>query len=600
MEFLKVIKEGFSRNELLKTTVMLSNYHRIQASKDIEEAANYIYRTLKDLELFDTKILKFPYNVSYGNLNPVTGWWVKDAELWCVKPKEELLHSFRQSKTLVVAHSPGGEVETDAVYIGTGDRAKYYEGIDISGKAVVVSGNTYLAYREACRRGASLVMFYRDDVPYDAVPYLSLFLSPDEVKWAKAMALSISRRIAEKIKQHIASGDKVVLKAWVKAGFTNDAEINVVTARLGDNNDEIHVFAHYCHPGGTVNDNASGASLLMELSKVLNEAINRGKLPLPTKHSITFLWYPEYYGSMAYLTHKKDGVGFGVNLDMIGENQELTNSTLNYVRPPTSFFHPYEALIYYELRKALSRSSFSSPKRIISLRFDSLTYESGSDHDVYIINGIPAVMINQWPDTYYHTDQDTIDKFDPDTSILIGSAVGAAILKASTEELDKNLIISYAFEYIGSESYWVDKEIITLRFNYICDKLSQKLAKYVGISINLGKTALEGNEFAGLERPVDIQMRYKYVGPTSVIDLRAILKKLKQEELNDLEEIIKTKKYLRTIVQVLIPYLLRDPKTLNQLRYEIAGEIGANIELFELEKLLNILEKMNLVIKIPA
>ncbi|MCX8186713.1 MAG: DUF4910 domain-containing protein [Sulfolobales archaeon] len=595
MDAFKVIREGFSRQELLATTITLSNYHRIQATEDLEDAAEYIYRTLKELKSFDAKILKYPYSASYGNLNPVVGWWVRDAEIRCLKPKEELLHSFRVSRTLVVAHSPGGEVEAEVTYVGLGDRAKYYEGLKVNGKAVLVTGNTYLAYREACRRGATAVLFYKEDAPYNAVPYLSLFLSPEEIKWAKALALSVSRKTVDELRHNLINGDKVVVKARVDAGYTNDAQINVVTAKLGDSPSEIHVFAHYCHAGGMVNDNASSAALLIELCKVLNEAIDRGKLTLPKKHSIRLLWYPEYYGSTAYLTHNKEEIAFGVNLDMVGEKQEITNSTLCYVRPPPSLFHPHEALLYYELRKALSKASYTSPKKLIGIRFDTLTYEVGSDHDIYIAFGIPAVMINQWPDTYYHTDLDTIDKFDPDTSILIGSAVGASMYRASTNEVAKDLIISYIFEYIGSETHWVSDEIRSLRINYIYDKLSKKLTTYfdkINIAENLipTETPLNKAEDSGKR-----QKMYTYIGPSGIIDLRTIIKSLSEDELDN---ILRNKNYVRTIIQGIIPMLLKSSKTIEQLRYEIIGELGVSVESTELERIVETLLKTKLIIEV--
>ncbi|MEM4498682.1 MAG: DUF4910 domain-containing protein [Sulfolobales archaeon] len=596
MDLLKLFEGGFSSHDLMTSVVNISNFHRIQGSIEMERAARYIYNILKELVSFDSKIMNFPYTTPYGTLNPVVGWWVKDAELWTVRPNEKLLHSFRKSKTLVVAHSPGGEVTAEVVHINCGDRSRCYGDVDVSGKAVLTSGNAFLTYREACRRGASVVLLYRDDAPYDAVPYMSLFLTPDDVRWAKSLALSVSRRTAHDIIQHLKNGDKVVVRAYVDAGYTDGQQINVVSARLGDNPTEIHIFAHYCHPRGTVNDNVSGAATLLELAKVLDELIRRGKLSQPKKHSIVLLWYPEYYGPTAYLPGK-EGVVFGVNLDMIGERQEVTNSTLNYVRPPPSLFHPYEALFYYELRRAISEASFTSPKKSVSLRFDTLPYEVGSDHDVYILLGVPAVMINQWPDTYYHTDLDTVDKFNPKIAILIGSAVGSAAYKASTEGIDKHLVISYVFEYLGSETSWVSDEVRAYRLKYLCRKLSDSMTKYLGNSLNLEKITLQDGGLTS-DEDVTLDREFIYVGPPGILDLRAIVRQLSEAEVDELEVILRSGRYVKTILQCIIPLLLKRRKTVRELRNEIVGEVGVDIGVKELEKILNILVKVGLVIEI--
>lgn len=596
MDLLKLFEESFSSHDLLASVVGISNFHRIQGSVEMKKAAEYIYSILKGLGSFDSKIESFPYTTTYGSLSPVVGWWVNDAELWTIRPNEKLLHNFRRSKTLVVAHSPGGEVTAEVVHISCGDRSRCYDGVDVSGKAVLTSGNAFLTYREVCKRGASAVLLYRDDAPYDAVPYISLFLTPEDVGWARSLALSVSKRTANDIIQHLRNGDRVVVRAYVNAGFTEGQQIKVVSARLGDNPTEIHLFAHYCHPRGTVNDNVSGAATLLELAKVLNELISRGRISQPKKHSIVLLWYPEYYGPTAHLPGK-EGVVFGVNLDMIGEKQEVTNSTLNYVRPPPSLFHPYEALFYYELRKAISETSFASPKKSVGLRFDTLPYEVGSDHDVYILLGIPAVMINQWPDAFYHTDLDTVDKFNPKVAILIGSAVGSAAYKAATGNIDKHLIISYVFEYLGSETSWVSDEVRVYRLNYLRRKLCDSMTKYLGSSFNIEKITLQDGGLASNEGPT-LEGEFTYVGPPGILDLRAVVRQLSEAEVDELEAIMKLGKHMRTILQCIIPLLLKKRKTVRELRDEIVGEVGVNIGFKEVEKMLSILIKARLVVRI--
>ncbi len=587
------LREAFSRQELMEHVSELSMMHRIQGSDGIEEAADYIYEALADLSSFNVEVRDYSYLASYGNLEPLIGWWVKDAELRMLKPHERLLHSFNDSRTLVVAHSPGGDVRAELLYVGPGDRSKYYRGVDVSGKAVLASGNAYLAYREACMRGASAILLFKNDIPEDAVPYIGLFLTPNDMEWAKAVALSISRKTANELIRHVKNGDKVIISAYVEAGFRDNPRAKVVTARLGDALNEVHLFAHYCHPGGTVNDNVSGAATLIEVAKALDRALRKSLIPPLKDYSMVLLWFPEYYGSQAYLGSRDvSNVVFGINLDMIGEDQGITGSVINFVRPPPSLFHPLESVVYYGLRDALSRTvSFSSPKRLVSYKFDVVPYEVGSDHDVYIHFGVPSVMINQWPDNYYHTDLDTIDKFDPSLAMHIGLAVASSVYSALIDGVDEHLLSSYVFEYLGHETSWIDRDIREFRFKYLCKALSTNIVKYCGMQLNrllqCGEVDIRGGEGP----------KYAYRGPLGVIMLRNLIRVLDDADLDELDKLIK-EGFMRTVIQSLIPLLLREPKTLNELKNYLAGELGVNLSEDVLKKSLDILIKAGFLIQL--
>jgi len=595
-ELSKLLREGFSTQELIKFVSDLSYFHRIQGSDGLEAAGNYIYGELKDLSpVFDVRLHRFSYLRGYGTLEPLTGWWVRDAELRLVRPYEKLLHSFRESRTLVVAHSPGGEVEGEVVYVGLGDRAKYYEGVDVNGKVVLAYGTPYLVYREASRRGAAAILLYREDgVPDDAVPYLGLFLTPNEVSDAKAVALSISRRVANELLRRIKDGEVVVVRAKVTAGYREDPQIPVITAKLGDQGSEVHIFAHYCHPGGTVNDNVSGSATLLELVKAFSRIVEGNSVHIPRKHSMVFLWFPEYNGSLAYLLSRGGDVAFGVNLDMIGERQSVTGSVLNFVRPPPSMFHPYEAVLYYELRNSLSTAAtFSSPKRLISIRFDVAPYEVGSDHDVYIHFNIPAVMLNQWPDKFYHTDLDTIDKFDPEVATNVAVGVGSAMYKVSDGDLSESLVRSYVLEYLGAETSWVDGKFSDFRFSYLCRKIVGNLMRYIGKSLNLDLLCSGNDELISVSGE-----RYVYGGPPGIIEFRSLIRKLPEDELFKLQRLLNERRYLRTLLLSLIPLILRKPMTLDELGNAIIGELGVNVDRETLQVLVGTLIKLNLVSKV--
>ncbi|MCD6084679.1 MAG: DUF4910 domain-containing protein [Desulfurococcales archaeon] len=591
-----LLKEVFSIQELIKYVSDLSYFHRIQGSNEIESAGRYIYEVLKETSpLFEVRLHEFSYLKSYGVLRPITGWWVRDAELKLVKPGRKLLHNFRTSRTLVIAHSPGGEVEGKVVYVGQGDRPKHYEGVSVEGKVVLAHGTPYLVYREASRRGAAAVLLYREGRgPETAVPYIGLFLEPDEFKEARTPALSISRATANELIRYIRSGDRPVVHAKVVAGYRDDPHIPVITAKLGDAEDEVHVFAHYCHPGGTVNDNVSGSAVLLELVKTFSRVLEGSSLTPPKKHSIVFLWFPEYSGSLAYLLSRDtSNIVFGINLDMVGEKQCTTNSVLIFMRSPPSMFHPYEAVVYYEVKKLVARASpFSSPKKIVTVRFDTSPYETGSDHDMYLHLSIPAVMLNQWPDRFYHTDQDTIDKFDPEVASLIGVGVGSAAYKVSSADVSEELLRSYVLEYLGSETSWIESNYAEFRFKYLCSKLIGNLRKHYGKTLGLESLCRELGEIHDTSSE-----KYVYTGPPGIVELRLLFKRLPAEEYYRLEDMLSKERHLRMLLSGFIPMVLRKPMSLEELRDVVLGELGISVNENKLRVLLEVLVKSGLAEK---
>jgi hypothetical protein len=218
----------------------------------------------------------------------------------------------------------------------------------------------------------------------------------------------------------------------------------------------------------------------------------------------------------------------------------------------------------------------------------------GSDHDIYIVNGIPAVMINQWPDTYYHTDLDSIDKFDPEITTLISSAVGSATYKLLLNKLDKSLITSYVFEYLGSETSWVSDDVRTYRLYYLHKVLRSRLIKYLNDDLGLGGLNISYDDLTS----GGVGIKYFYRGPPDIIKLKDVIASLGEEDLNYLETILRGRKYLRTVIQVLIPLLLKEPKTIDELKSEVIGELGVDIEYEVLERLVNILVKLNYLARV--
>jgi len=367
----------------------IAQYHRIQGSSELEEAGNFIAGELERWG-YDVKTHYFSYSEPRGTFPPVVGWDVHWAKVQC----GDYILTLDNAPTLVLAHSPPADVEGEVVHLSNLEQLKH---VDVSGKIVVIPGErvrrTYWRLQEA---GAIGVMFYRKGLDPRAVPYYGLFLTPEEASRAKIPAVSIPGEMLNKLKKVKRA------RVLVESRYRDGAKAPVVVGERGEA--RVAFVAHYCHPGGTVNDNVSGVASLLTLARALS---------LSGVEGVRFVLTPEYYGTMALLESVGwDGVPV-INVDMVGEDQSKTGSTLMLVRPPVFRIGLGEAIAWRCLSDCLPEvEPFSGFEKVPAQRFALVSYEMGSDHDVFLGFGVNSVMLNQWPDYYYHSSLDTVDKVD--------------------------------------------------------------------------------------------------------------------------------------------------------------------------------------------
>lgn len=572
------LAENFSIVELKEYVTALAKFHRIQGSSELEYAAQYIYDVLKHLNAFDVKKYVFSYKEVYGLHDPVVGWNLVKCEAEILKPEQMVISSSLHTKHCAVAHSPPGSVEGEVIYVDRGDyRYSLRVADNVKNKIVLSHGNPYIVYTRFSKAGAAGFLFYREGIADSATPYLSLFLTPAEASEYTAPAVAIPRRMANRIISYLRRGEKVIVKIDVEAKFTSDANIAVVEASLNntDYTDEVHLFAHYCHPSHEINDNVSGAATLLETAQAIDRLVSKGFIKFVAKKKISFIWFPEYYGTLPFLMKRvideKKDISFGVNLDMIGEKQEITKSTLNLVLPPSFISNPiYESLITKILINVLStdNTSFNKVANIVKYRVDVLPYEGGSDHDIYLQFSIPSVMLNQWPDIYYHTNEDDIHKFDFEIAKAVSTAMG---------------VFSWA--------------VLSDLPNRIRDSLAPLLSAYN--SFRNGYLKLKLCEIHDDKHFEDVEggqtEKYTYVGSRGVLSLRYIARRVPSEKLEEILKIAEND-FTQFLLTRYIPLLLmREPHSLNEIRKSILNEYCREVDPKILAKILDILKELGLV-----
>ncbi|MFP3984565.1 MAG: DUF4910 domain-containing protein [Candidatus Bathyarchaeia archaeon] len=455
----KIVKDELS-GELAKSYVtQITRFHRVQASTMFHEAAEYVRDTLRDLGMKNAKIEQFPSDGEkkyWTHISPM-GWEVKSAELHLVEPEKKLLVRYEDVPTCLHTYSkatPPGDVVAELVDVGEGTKPKHYKGKEVKDKFVLATGRAKKVHEQAVYKyGAAGVITdtlthemknVREsiDIP-DAYAYQSIWPTKEDLDKV-TFGFSISKRQGNHLRALLEGDKPVKLKAKVNARLF-PGKLDVVTATIQGSSkpdEEVFIIAHLCHPKPSANDNASGSGLLLEIARTIQSLIDTNRIKNPSR-TIRFFWVPETYGTIAYLYHHKDSATkliAGINLDMVGQNQELCKSTLNLDKTPDSNPSYLNDYVFSLLERSVEEFDPKTPFGSAStFRYRINVFSGGSDHAEFNDStfSIPCVMLLQWPDLYYHSSMDTIDKVSEESLKRVGWVATVATLTladATTED----------------------------------------------------------------------------------------------------------------------------------------------------------------------
>jgi aminopeptidase YwaD len=456
-KLVEIVKGELSGSKAKSYVAELTRFHRIQGSRLMHAAAEHVRDELGAIGLDEVRIEQYPADgrEKYWTYTAVMGWDVRSAELRLTEPHEKLLLRFSdvpQSLHTYSRGTPKGGVEAELVDVGKGVSDSDYAGKDVKGKLVLATGQAKAVHDEAVtKRGAVGVL--TDSLAYefpgvresmdipDAHSYQGIWPDAKNAKKTR-FGFSLSKRQGNELRKYLESGKTVKLHARVDAELL-PGKYSIVSAILKGcerPKEEVFLVAHLCHPMPSANDNASGSGLLIEIARTISALVKSGRIERP-KRTIRFLWVPETVGSIIFLCrhpeiHKR--LVAGMNLDMVGEDQELCRSTLCMDCTPDSLPSYLNDIVF----SMIERSDAEYDKMVKlgmvgSYRYDRTTFSGGSDHAEFneATIGAPCVGLTQWPDLFYHTSMDTIDKVSEDSLQRVGLAVAAsAILLADADE----------------------------------------------------------------------------------------------------------------------------------------------------------------------
>jgi len=409
--------------------------------------AQYILDLLKDYGLADAAIVRFPGGETWDGIV---------GELWEVQPGLQKIASYTDLRAMLASGSSSADVTAELVWVGDGG-AKDFEGLEVKGKVVVTSGPAAMVHAVACQqKGAEGVISFNSPRPlFD--PLLIPWSGVGGMRGGAAkFAFYLPPREGVLLRDRLRRGEKITVRAKVSAA-NEKYELQDVTASIPGTDkdpDEIiltaHLFEGYAMQGA--NDNYSGCAAILEMARTLQALISDGRLPRP-KRTIRFLWAPEFSGTAPYVLAHKERMRktlCDINLDMVGD--QLTKSLAFFTMMRTTYGNPHyindvmENYYRYvgETNRAYVTNGMSGvfQRRIVApsgseepLYYYIGTHFGASDHEVF--NdwgvGVPGIVMNTWPDQWYHTSEDRPDKLDPTQLkrvVVIGAAAAYTIASA--------------------------------------------------------------------------------------------------------------------------------------------------------------------------
>lgn len=454
-KFHKIILEELSGTIAKDYVSEIIRFHRIQASPGFHDAVYYVKEIVDKFPGIRTEVEVYPADgkTKTWQWTAPLGWRVANGELHLVSPQQELLARFAETPVSVVAHSQSADIVAPVVYVEDGTFEKDYRRIDVKGKIVLTSGRAKEVQQEAVyKRGAIGTIHFpplekRSKHP-NLIQYLGIWPNTKE-KDKVGFAFSVSGQVGSRLRHLIETEPEVLVHAKIDAELFN-GEQRVLSAVIEGTEflrEEVVLIAHLCHPRPGANDNASGSALLMELARVITTLINEGKLPAPLR-TIRFLWVPEFYGTIAYFhAHPELAPRMisAINCDMVGADSAIVGGSLNLHRTPDSLPSFINDLLEYHLSAAAKEPKLISPDGSNHpFHYEVKKYDWRSDHTIFVnpTFNVPCPMLNHWPDAFYHSNLDTLDKIDTTQLQRVGYAVIMTLLTQAYAESDDAMFLA--------------------------------------------------------------------------------------------------------------------------------------------------------------
>lgn len=448
IDYFELVRPEFSGQLAYETTDFVEDYWRVVGNTGFDKTIYLIADNLKAagyvLEEVANTSDRLIYRIEKRAMSHNT-WEPISASLQSFGEEKPLLKSEKNRNMTYLNSASTAEngLKAEVIWINSIDELESHS---VSGKVIFTELGARRLSKIAIEKGALGIISY-DNPDYlqpeknkTSIQFRSLPAEDDSVFWG----IALSYEAKEKLINHLEKGKTEVLVNIQTKRYPSEELTIVATIKGAKNLDERLVFsAHIQEPGA--NDNATGVGAQLEMAKVAAKLFQENKIELD--RSMTFLWGDEIISTRRYIEEdpkRAKGIKWGISLDMVGENTDVTGGTFLIEKmPDPSAIWTRGADKHTEWGgKVLSLedmkphylndfiiSNFKEQGEFANWEVGTNPFEGGSDHTPFLQANIPGLLLWHFTDQFYHTDNDRIDKVSQETLKNVGTAALVSGLK---------------------------------------------------------------------------------------------------------------------------------------------------------------------------
>jgi len=452
--YFNLVRRNYSGELAYKTVAFVEKYWRVAGNTGFNESVYLIAKELEKagyvLEEEATAADRLTYRIESRQMERPT-WEPVSSELWIEGDTSPLLSS-QTNRNMIYQYSsstPKEGVSGELLYVS--DRSDL-EGIDLQGKVIFSDIFSYRSLLPALDQGALGLLIF--DMPRylnpeknkSSIQFRGLRYQKEIPRWA----IALSYEANEELKKRYAEG-KTNVKINVQTRIYESEELTVIANVEGSEiPEESLVFsAHIQEPGA--NDNASGVGAQLEMATLTAGLIHENQLDI--SRTLTFLWGDEISSTQRYIEdreRRKADIIWGISLDMVGENTEITGGSflIEKMPDPSAIWTRGEDKHTEWGGSPMNKEDmtphylndfiidvFEQQGEFANWEVNTNPFEGGSDHIPFLYADIPGLLLWHFTDQFYHTDQDRLDKVSQET--LINVATGALVSAYALVNADK-------------------------------------------------------------------------------------------------------------------------------------------------------------------
>jgi len=483
----KAISADFNEQAAFNTVKYISQYWRVAGNPGFDSSIAYVANRLKAAGFSSNENDKtfFTYRIDLAPADEKPAWNPISAKVVLINSKKKKieLEDFGQSPVMLCPNSFSTNITVELIDVGHGENDEDYRNKNLKGKIAFGNGAIPLLFLRAVKQRDALGVVSSQIPEYNHADQFPDIISKDDIPYnneKKSFGLKISRRSERILKEELSKGP-CKLHVEIETEFKKYQMKTLIAEIQGTvkPRERIVSVAHIDHYKPGANDNASGSATLLEMALSLKKLISEKKIDMPSR-TLTFIWGDEYRNDFL-----AGGAGFWMrqyfddfaetkaafSLDMTGEDTKKTGGTFLIEKYPDpsavwtrspdihsgwgeslvdearldgSFINDY---VFYVCNLHAKETHWSVKTNV---------FEGGSDHQPFVDSKIPVVLAWHFPDQFYHSNMDDLDKVSATEMKNVGVSILTAILgvanlnKTQARELN-NLLLEKALARLESE-----------------------------------------------------------------------------------------------------------------------------------------------------